>query len=92
MSPCETSNERGWLEHPAEAFAYYRGQGPRSHLRGEAHGVAGRRHRLPGRTGGRGTTSESPRVKVGIVCTRTGRRFFNEPELERRFIDGCGRL
>src|ERR1700682_2628352 len=27
MSPCETSNEPGLLEHPAEAFAYYRNQG-----------------------------------------------------------------
>ena len=26
MSPCETSSEPGLLEHPAEAFAYYRGQ------------------------------------------------------------------
>ena len=27
MSPCETSSEPGLLEHPAEAFAYYRSQG-----------------------------------------------------------------
>src|SRR5205085_7128611 len=27
MSPSETSAESGLLEHPAEAFAYYRGQG-----------------------------------------------------------------
>src|SRR5205814_8077825 len=27
MSPCETSGEPGLLEHPAEAFAYYRTQG-----------------------------------------------------------------
>ena len=27
MSPCETSQEPEWLEHPAEAFAYYRHQG-----------------------------------------------------------------
>ena len=26
MSPCETSDAPGLLEHPAEAFAYYRGQ------------------------------------------------------------------
>ena len=24
MSPCETSSEPGLLEHPAEAFSYYR--------------------------------------------------------------------
>ena len=27
MSPCETSSLPGLLEHPAEAFAYFRGQG-----------------------------------------------------------------
>src|SRR5262249_42095550 len=27
MSPCETTGEPGLLEHPAEAFAYYRSQG-----------------------------------------------------------------
>src|SRR5213076_1185688 len=27
MSPCETSNEPGLLEHPAQALAYYRTQG-----------------------------------------------------------------
>src|SRR5262249_48149678 len=27
MSPCETSSQPGLLEHPAEAFAYYRTQG-----------------------------------------------------------------
>ena len=27
MSPCETTNEPGLLEHPAEAFAYFRNQG-----------------------------------------------------------------
>ena len=27
MSPCETTSEPGLLEHPAEAFVYYRSQG-----------------------------------------------------------------
>ena len=27
MSPCETGSEPGLLEHPAEAFSYFRGQG-----------------------------------------------------------------
>ena len=25
--------------------------------------------------------------EAGIVSTRTGRRFFNDPDLERRFLD-----
>jgi hypothetical protein len=42
MSPCETSQEPEWLEHPAEAFAYYRYQGgSQGGLRRETHGVAG---------------------------------------------------
>ena len=41
------------LEHPAEAFAYYRKEGDRRrHLRGEAHGLARRNCRLPRRGGG----------------------------------------
>ncbi len=27
MSPCETNRVEGLLEHPAEAFAYYRNEG-----------------------------------------------------------------
>ena len=27
MSPCETSNETGFLEYPTQAFDYFRGQG-----------------------------------------------------------------
>ena len=35
----------------------------------------------------RGSGSASPTGEVGIVYTRTGRRFFNDPELEREFLD-----
>ena len=53
MSPCETSQEPGLLEHPAEAFAYFRTQRRADgRRRGEAHGLAGGGRRLPRR--GRG--------------------------------------
>jgi protein phosphatase len=86
MSPCETSGEPGLLEHPAEAFAYYRSQGAPQVICEEKHmgsravviickdeSVAKQRFGV--------TTGE-----LGIVTTRTGRRFFNDPDLERRFL------
>lgn len=48
MSPCETSNEPGLLEHPAEAFAYFRSQGvPQGRVRREAHGIEGCGGQMP---------------------------------------------
>jgi protein phosphatase len=87
MSPCETSSEPGLLEHPAEAFGYYRSQGApqviceEKHMGSRAVVIVCRdehaaRERF-GVTGG----------EVGIVYTRTGRRFFNEPALEAQFLD-----
>jgi protein phosphatase len=87
MSPCETSSEPGLLEHPAEAFAYYRSQGApqviceEKHMGSRAVVIAcqdeqAARERF-GVTDG----------EVGIVYTRTGRRFFNEPALEMQFLD-----
>ena len=60
---------------------------PAGRLRREAHGVAGRRRRLPGRGRRPGSGSASPTGELGIVYTRTGRRFFNDADLERRFLD-----
>jgi protein phosphatase len=87
MSPCETSHEPGLLEHPAEAFAYYRNEGvPRviceeKHMGSRAVVIVCRdepaaRSRFGVETGA-----------IGTVVTRTGRRFFKEGELERRFLE-----
>jgi len=87
MSPCETSNEPGLLEHPAEAFAYFRSQGvpqvvcEEKHMGSRAVVVICRdedsaRQRF-GVTDG----------ETGIVYTRTGRRFFNDADLESRLLD-----
>lgn len=86
MSPCETSREEGLLEHPAEAFAYYRAQNVEKVVCQEKHmgsravvtvcrdaEAAARRF---GVTGG----------ETGIVYTRTGRRFFNEEALEAALL------
>lgn len=87
MSPCDTSNEPGLLEHPAEAFSYFRGQGvpevvcEEKHMGSRAVVVVCRdeetaRERF-------GVTDD----ETGIVYTRTGRRFFNDADLEVSFID-----
>jgi protein phosphatase len=87
MSPCETSNEPGLLEHPAGAFSYFRGQGvpqvvcEEKHMGSRAVAVVCRdedaaRERF-------GVTEDA----AGIVYTRTGRRFFNDIELEAQFLD-----
>ncbi len=87
MSPCETSNEPGLLEHPAEAFAYYRSQGAPQvisevkHMGSRAVVVVCRDEQAARERFG---VHEG---EIGIVYTRTGRRFFNEVELERQFLD-----
>jgi protein phosphatase len=86
MSPPETSALDGWLEHPAEAFAYYRKQGietviaQEKHMGSRAIAVFGRdeaavRQRF-------GTTDAG----LGTVYTRTGRAFFNDKALEQAFL------
>src|SRR5262249_8127839 len=78
MSPCETSAAPGLLEHPAEAFAYYRGEGApqviceEKHMGSRAVVIVCRdeqaaRERF-GVTGG----------EAGVVYTRTGRRLFRD--------------
>jgi protein phosphatase len=87
MSPCETSGEAGLLEHPADAFAYYRSEGApqvvceEKHMGSRAVVIACRNGEVARERFGV-TTGEA-----GIVYTRTGRRFFNDPDLERRFLD-----
>lgn len=87
MSPCETSQQAGLLEHPAEAFAYYRGQGcpqvvcEEKHMGSRAVVIVCRDADAARRRFG---VKED---ETGIVYTRTGRRFFNAPELEHEFLD-----
>jgi len=87
MSPCETSGRPGLLEHPAEAFEYYRGAGvaevvcEEKHMGSRAVVVVCRdedaaRERFGVITG-----------EIGIVHTRTGRRFFGDERLEASLLD-----
>ncbi|ODA28653.1 polynucleotide kinase-phosphatase [Planctopirus hydrillae] len=87
MSPSETSNEPGMLEHPAEAFAYFRSQGvpqvvcEEKHMGSRAVVVICRDQVA---TRDRFGIRED---EIGIVYTRTGRRFFNNADLERSFLE-----
>jgi protein phosphatase len=87
MSPCETSRVEGLLEHPAEAFAYYRNEGAPQVICEEKHMgsravVVACRDETAARERFGVTTGE-----CGAVVTRTGRRFFHDEALERAFLD-----
>jgi protein phosphatase len=87
MSPVETSKEPGFLEHPAEAFAYYRKQGITQVICEEKH--MGSRAvvivcKSPEAAQTRFGITEG---RFGICYTRTGRPFFDHLPLETEFLD-----
>jgi protein phosphatase len=86
MSPSETTKRDGLLEHPAEAFSYYRASGvptvvvEQKHMGSRAILVVCK-------------SKDVARERFGIledeegVCyTRTGRRFFEDAALERELL------
>lgn len=87
MSPSETSERDGYLEHPAEAFEYFRRQGvtevvcEEKHMGSRAVVVACRDEEAARRRFG--VMDEG----AGIVYTRTGRRFFDQPLLEEALLE-----
>lgn len=86
MSPCETSPIDNYLEHPLEAFAYYRN-------RGVQNVVCEKKH-----MGSRAVivlchTEEAARKRFGvndgskgIIYTRTGRHFFDDADIENEIL------
>ncbi|AEI64392.1 polynucleotide kinase-phosphatase [Corallococcus macrosporus] len=86
MSPSETSQSPGYLEHPAEALAYYRKEGvtkvvcEEKHMGSRAVVVIARDEAAALRRFGV-TTGE-----LGVCYTRTGRRFFSDEGLEAAFL------
>jgi protein phosphatase len=87
MSPSETTRMPGLLEHPAEAFAYFRHAGiPRvvceeKHMGSRAVVIICRDEDAARKTFG--VTGEG----IGICYTRTGRRFFDDEDLEAEFLE-----
>ena len=87
MSPCETSELDGYLEHPLQAFEYYRSRGVRNvvcekkHMGSRAVIVLCRDIETAKRRFG---VNDGTR---GIIYTRTGRRFFDDLAAESELID-----
>lgn len=87
MSPSDTSRLPGLLEHPAEAFSYYRGRGvarvvcEEKHMGSRAVVVACRDADAAERRFG--LRAES----AGTAYTRTGRPFFSDHALEASLLD-----
>ncbi|MCU0242700.1 MAG: polynucleotide kinase-phosphatase, partial [Vicinamibacteria bacterium] len=87
MSPSETSSMPGLLEHPAEAFAYYRAHGvpkvvcEEKHMGSRAIVIVCRDEQAARKSFG---VVDQGR---GIIYTRTGRRFFSEATFERGLLE-----
>jgi polynucleotide kinase-phosphatase len=93
MSPTETTQQPGLLEHPTEAFAYFRANGVARVICEEKH--------MGSRAAVVVCRDEAASLKrfgvegegAGVVYTRTGRRFFDdravEAELLARLRDAC---
>jgi protein phosphatase len=87
MSPAETSQKDGFLEYPKEAFEYYRSSGiskvvcEQKHMGSRAVVIACKNEDTALKRFGISGEYQ------GIVYTRTGRRFFEDPIMERSFLD-----
>jgi protein phosphatase len=86
MSPTETTKADGLLEHPAEAFSYYRANGvptvvvEQKHMGSRAILVVCKNKDIARERFGILEDEE------GICYTRTGRRFFEDAPLERELL------
>ena len=86
MSPCETS-KLDVLEHPLQAFEYYKSNGVKSvvcekkHMGSRAVIVLCKNAQTAKSRFG---VTDGTR---GIIYTRTGRRFFDDAETERKLLD-----
>ncbi|MDB6068386.1 MAG: polynucleotide 3-phosphatase [Pedosphaera sp.] len=87
MSPSETTKEAGLLEHPAEAFAYFRHEGvpkvvcEEKHMGSRSVVIVCRNEDAARKRFG--VSGEG----FGIVYTRTGRRFFDDQHLELAMLN-----
>lgn len=86
MSPTETSRHENQLEHPDEAFAFYRREGistvicEQKHMGSHAVVVLCKDETVSQQRFG------VVQASLGAVYTRTGRRFFTDDELELEFL------
>jgi protein phosphatase len=86
MSPCETSKLPGFLEHPLEAFDYYKTRGTgkvvceQKHMGSRAVIVLCKNNETAAKRFG--ITDN----RFGIIYTRTGRPFFEDMETENAIL------
>jgi len=86
MSPCETHQADNFLEHPDEAFKYFRSAGvpkvvcEEKHMGSRAVVIVCRDAEAARERFGIDTD------ETGIVYTRTGRRFFDDSDLEEAML------
>lgn len=87
MSPADASEREGFLEYPDESFAYFRSNGipsvvcEQKHMGSRAVVIVCRDETAAAKWFG--VQNEG----IGIVYTRTGRRFFNQPDMENEFLE-----
>lgn len=100
MSPCETSREPGMLEHPREAFEYFRTNGvgrvicEEKHMGSRAVTIVCREPEVARKRFGvspPATTSQllgpdAAADTLGLIYTRTGRPFFNDRPTEQALL------
>ncbi len=92
MSPSETSEREGFLEHPAEAFEHFRTRGvdrvviEEKHMGSRAVVIICRDADAARRCFGVNGSHDAGE-EIGICYTRTGRRFFDDASLERALLD-----
>jgi protein phosphatase len=84
MSPSATSAQPGLLEHPAEAFAYYRAEGV-AHLVCQEKHMGSRAVALVRRDDLQPDQDRGPEQR-GALYTRTGRSFFADSGLTALFL------
>jgi protein phosphatase len=84
MSPSATSSLPGLLEHPAEAFAYYRAEGVAQVVCQEKH--MGSRAVALVRQADLSSDSSRGLEQRGALYTRTGRSFFADPAVTAQFL------
>ncbi len=86
MSPSETTHQPGLLEHPTEAFAYFRNQGVPQVVCEEKH-MGSRAVVVICRDQNAARDRFGITDDRGIIFTRTGRRFFNDSAVEEEVLD-----
>lgn len=87
MSPCETSGLSDYLEHPLEAFDYYKSNGIKNVVCEKKH-MGSRAVVIVCKDVGAAKSRFGVRDNTrGIIYTRTGRRFFDNINIESAILE-----